>query len=82
MLDTEMQRCHCNVVVRCRRTSENGVDLPKGQKLFSFSTSICLFFSPLTLPRFYPFRIPFSLIFTYARAWQKGYRLSRKYLFF
>lgn len=62
--DAEMQRSYCNVVVRCRRTSENSVDLPKGgQKLFSFSTSV----RPLhpLLPMLLPPPPPLPSFFTY-----------------
>lgn len=52
MPDAEMQRSHCNVVVRCRRTAENGVDLPKGSKtLLIFHVRPFALFTPrLTVP--------------------------------
>jgi len=58
-----LQRC---TIVRCRRTVENGVDLPRGQKFFSFSTSVHSSPSPpLSSYAFTPFAFLFHL---YARA--------------
>lgn len=80
MPDAEMQRNHCNVVVRCRRTAENSVDLPKGSEtLLIFHVRSSALFIPCLTHAFTPFTILFHL---YARAWQKGYRLSRKYSLF
>lgn len=76
MPDAEMQRCYCNIVVWCRPIAENGVDLPKGSE-----TLLIFHVRPfaLLIPCLHPFCVLFHL---YARAWQKGYRLSRKYSLF
>lgn len=64
MPDAEMQRCHCNVVVGCRRTAENGVDLPKGSEtLLIFHVRPSTLFTP---PPYLPTLSPLSRsFFTY-----------------